>query len=81
MEDIKDFERQLLVPWQDKHYDWYNQDIQHFKESIDTIFSTWTEMLACSADDLKDRAEMTLSKAQEEECSAKEMDAALKLLK
>jgi ElaB/YqjD/DUF883 family membrane-anchored ribosome-binding protein len=81
VEAIQGLERQLLEPWQEKHHDWYNKDIQNFKESIDAIFSTWTEMLASSADNLKQDAERTLSKAQEEECSAKEMDVALKLLK
>ena len=78
-DSIRAIERRLLEPWENKPVDWFNKDINNFKEAIDMIFDEWTAILAANVEELEMEARQKHSEA-EQEGSARKMDTALKLL-
>ena len=79
--DMQGLELELLEPWREKDSDWYNKDIENFKNAIDGIFETWKKQLSKNADNLTLQAQETSTNSGQEGCSPVDMEKALELLR
>jgi hypothetical protein len=79
--DMQSLELELLETWREKDSDWYNKDIENFKNAIDGIFETWKKQLSKNADNLTLQAQETSTNSRQEGCSPEDMEKALKLLR
>jgi hypothetical protein len=79
--DMQGLELELLEPWRETDSDWYNKDIENFKNAIDGIFETWKKQLSKNADNLTLQAQETSTNSGQEGCSPDDMEKALKLLR
>ena len=80
LERIQDLEHRLLAPFEEKHFDFYNVDIENYRTCINEVFALWQAQLCDSVVEMRGKGQQALDKSEQEHVSAEEKDRAMKLL-